>query len=596
MTVQHFEAVLRTPFAGPWRRFTSPVRIVRALAFGEVQPALRQIDAAVATGLYAVGFVSYEAAGAFGLPARPGATLPLVCFGLFPPDNVETLGRFPNAGDATAGPWTPSTSHDSYLQAIASIKQRIQAGDTYQINYTLRMHAPFTGDPRALMRDLYARQAGHWSAFIDVGTHAICSASPELFLLREGSSVDCHPMKGTGPRGWWPEQDAARAAALRHSEKNRAENVMIVDMVRNDLGRVAQTGSVKVLSLFDAERYPLQWQLTSRVTGEVGDASTEKLFAAMFPSGSVTGAPKHSAMGIINELEGSPRGVYTGAIGYLSPNGRGHFNVAIRTAVVDRERGVAEFGVGSGIVWDSVDRDEYEECLIKAEMLTGGRGPRGFADPKVPAYVTGVHPDFRLLETIGWSPEEGFALLDRHIARLCASAECFGFPCDVAELRLLLDEAAAVLRRPSKVRLLLDAAGGILCEALDLVPLSGGPLRTALAREPIDRADVFLFHKTTRRAVYERAHAGRPDADAVILWNDAGEVTEATDFNIVVEIGGSRVTPPIACGLLPGTLRAELLDRGEIVERVITVDDLRQADRKWLINSVRGWVPVTIGS
>ena len=187
---------------------------------------------------------------------------------------------------------------------------------------------------------------------------AICSASPELFFVRDRARIECRPMKGTAARGWWPEQDAARGTELQRSEKNRAENVMIVDMVRNDLGRVATTGSVRVRSLFDAERYPLQWQLTSSVTGEVQQASTERLLGAMFPSGSVTGAPKHSAMGIIQNLEASPRGVYTGAIGYLSPNGRGHFNVAIRTAVVDRERGVAEFGVGSGIVWDSVDRDE----------------------------------------------------------------------------------------------------------------------------------------------------------------------------------------------------------------------------------------------
>src|SRR5436190_5782031 len=361
------EAVLRTPFAGPWRRFTFPTRVVRAFSSAEVPAALRAVDAAVASGLYAAGFISYEAAGAFALPVKAGPdNLPLVWFGLFTPENVETLGRFPGADAATAGPWTPSISHDHYLQAIASIKHWIQAGDTYQINYTLRMHAPFSGDPRALMRDLYTRQAGGWSAFVDIGTHAICSASPELFFLRDGGRIECRPMKGTAARGWWPHQDVARAAELQRSEKNRAENVMIVDMVRNDLGRVASTGSVRVLSLFDAERYPLQWQLTSTVTGEVRDASTEKLLEAMFPSGSVTGAPKHSAMGIIKELEASPRGVYTGAIGYLSPNGRGHFNVAIRTAVIDRQRGLAEFGVGSGIVWDSVDRDDYDECVIKA--------------------------------------------------------------------------------------------------------------------------------------------------------------------------------------------------------------------------------------
>ncbi|MEO6212023.1 MAG: chorismate-binding protein [Vicinamibacterales bacterium] len=599
------EAILRTPSAGPWRRFSSPVRIVRAFVPGDVRDALSQVDDAVSSGLYAAGFVSYEAAGAFGLPVRPGPPdLPLVCFGLFTPGNVETLGRFPVAGEATVGTWTPSITHDTYLDAISTIKSRIEAGDTYQINYTFRLTAPFTGDPRALMRDLHARQAGRWSAFVDIGTHTLCSASPELFFSREGGAVSCLPMKGTAARGWWPDQDLARGAALRRSDKNRAENVMIVDMVRNDLGRAARTGSVQVVSLFDAERYPLQWQLTSRVIADVADAGLVTLFEAMFPSGSVTGAPKHSAMGLIAGLESAPRGVYTGAIGYLSPNGRSHFNVAIRTVVVDRARNVADFGVGSGIVWDSVDSDEYEECLIKAGMVIGLQGSggvqgshgfqsstaQGLAGSLVPAYVTGEHPDFRLLETIGWTPEAGYSLLERHLNRLRASAECFGFPCDVADIQTLLTDAAAALHQPSKVRVLLDADGGLLCEALDLGRLPDRPLRAAVAVTPIDRFDLFLYHKTTRRDVYDRAGAECADAETVILWNTAGEVTEATDFNVVVELSGARVTPPLECGLLPGTMRAELLERGDVIEGRITIDELRVASRKWLVNSVRGWV------
>jgi para-aminobenzoate synthetase/4-amino-4-deoxychorismate lyase len=591
LTEHRFEAILRTPFGGPWRRFASPVRVIRATSASDVASALSDVDAAVRSGLYAAGFVTYEAAAAYGLPVKTATgDLPLVSFGLFAPDDVETLSRFPDGGEARVGAWTPSVDRETYRAAIAAIKDRIERGDTYQVNYTLRLTGPFEGDARSLMGNLYARQAGPWSAFVDIGSHAICSASPELFFLRHGEVLECRPMKGTAARGWWPAQDVSQGEELKASPKNRAENVMIVDMVRNDLGRVARTGSVRVLSLFDAERYPLQWQLTSRVVAEAADSTLPGLFAAMFPSGSVTGAPKASAMSIISGLESLPRGVYTGAIGYLSPNGRGHFSVAIRTAVVDRERKRAEFGVGSGIVWDSVDRDEYRECLIKAAMLTGSSTAGGFVDPRVPAYVTGEQPDFRLLETLGWTPESGYALLERHLLRMEASAACFDFRCDTGELRLVLGEAAASLSRPSKVRLLLDADGGVLCEALDVAPIPQRPLRAELARDPISRSDVFLFHKTTRRGVYDQARAGRPGAETVILWNSDSEITEGTDFNVVAEIDGARVTPPIDCGLLPGTMRAELLSRGEITERRVSVKDLVAAPRKWLINSVRGWL------
>ena len=249
MNIDHFEAVLRSPFAGPWRRFSSPVRVIRAFTAHDVRQALDDVDTAVSAGMYAAGFVSYEAAAAFGLPTgKPFAGLPLVCFGLFASDDVETLARFPADGGARTGAWRASVDRSTYMDAISAIKRRIEAGDTYQINFTMRLSAAFEGDPQALMRELYARQAGPWSAFVDIGSHAICSASPELFFMRDGGAVDCLPMKGTAARGWWPAQDDEQGRALRESEKNRAENVMIVDMVRNDLGRIARTGSVRVTS------------------------------------------------------------------------------------------------------------------------------------------------------------------------------------------------------------------------------------------------------------------------------------------------------------------------------------------------------------
>jgi para-aminobenzoate synthetase/4-amino-4-deoxychorismate lyase len=588
-----FEVILRTPWRGPWRRFSRPTRIITATESARVGDALRQVDDAVRSGNYAAGFVTYEAAGAFGLAVRDAdAGLPLVAFGIFDPERVEPLHRPPRGGEVRVGEWTPSMTHDEYLRGVAAIKRSIQAGDTYQINFTFRLDAPFDGDEFALMRSLFVAQRGAWSAFVDAGTHAICSASPELFFRVDGERIVCRPMKGTWVRGYWPEQDESRGEALRSSDKNRAENVMIVDMVRNDLGRIAVTGSVRPMALFDVERYPLQWQMTSTVEARLAHPTLEQLFAATFPCGSITGAPKHRSMEIIRDLETTARGIYTGAIGYLSPNGRSHFNVAIRTVVVDRSSRRAQFGVGSGIVWDSVDVDEYDECLLKARMLglAPGTRPSGrSAAGHAANYVIDDPPGFRLLETMLWTPQGSFKLLDRHLWRLRESAACFGFQCDIEEVRELLNAVVRDLRGPAKVRLMLEEDGDILCEAVDLVERRE-PLTVAFAAEPIPRDDVFIYHKTTRRGIYDRARASRPRAEAVILWNEDGEATEGTEANVVIRRGGVKVTPAIECGLLPGTLRAQLLDAGEIVEARISRQELQSASELWLINSVRGWM------
>ncbi len=582
-----FEVRLRTGRGHHWRTFREPTAIIEAATVAEVADCLAEVDRAVREdGSYAAGFVTYEAAAAFGLPVRPRGSggLPLVCFGLFSPPSVDTERGLPREGTYQTGEWQPSIDHATYARAIGRIKSLIEAGETYQINFTFRLTTDFAGDALALLRDLDASQDGPWGAYVDDGRHAICSASPELFFQVKGDQIECRPMKGTAPRGLWAGADRASADRLRSSAKNRAENVMVVDMARNDLGRIARTGSVEAPSLFDVERYPLQWQMTSTVRARTG-AALPALMEALFPSGSVTGAPKHRSMSIISGLEADARGIYTGAIGYLSPHGTQHFNVAIRTVTIDRERARAEFGVGSGIVWDSVEQDEYEECRLKAAILL--ERPRF-------SYATGRRPDFRLLETIGWTPEEGFALRERHMQRLRESAACFRFDCDIPAVEALLDNAVGDLAGPAKVRVLLSQDGAIVCEGIDVGAPPHIPLRLALAAQPVDRTDVFLYHKTTRRDVYERARASRPDADAVLLWNREGEITEATEANIVVELGGERVTPPVECGLLPGTLRAELLAGGAIAERRVSVDDLQAATALWLINSVRGWMPATL--
>ena len=571
-----FEALIRTPFAGPWRRFTRPSALFTARRADAVRACLDDAEAAARAGSYVVGFVCYEAAAAFGLPAQAAsdALLPLCCFAAFPADQVDRLDAITASGEPVSG-WTPSIDRGRYLDAIRRIKALIADGDTYQLNFTFRLRAPFAGDAGRLFGDLVAAQQGPWSAFIDLGSAAICSASPELFFTLEDGRLECRPMKGTAPRGLSSSADRAAADALHQSAKNRSENVMIVDLVRNDLGRVAVTGSVDVRSLFDVEQYPQQWQMTSTIAADAGEASIADIFAALFPSGSVTGAPKHRSMEILGTLEDSPRGIYTGAIGLIAPGGRAHFNVAIRTVVIDRSAARAEFGVGSGVVWESSDRDEYEECRVKAAILTKRL------------------PPFDLLETLAWTPGRGYVLLERHLARLGASAGYFGWAYDPDEVRASLASAVAARTTPARVRLLVDSAGRSRCETADLPPCV--PRWTAaLAAVPIDVDDVLLYHKTTQRETYTTARASRPDADTVLLWNGRGEVTESPEANLIAEFAGRRVTPPVESGLLPGTLRAELLAAKLVSEERILSGDLPRAERLWLVNSVRGWIPVDL--
>lgn len=585
--VTAFDAIIQTPWEGPWRRFADPVAVLQANDAGEVRACLAAVEERVRREhLFAAGFVAYEAAAAFGLAVAASAseTLPLVCFGLFRPRSVRSLPDLPAATPHQISAWMPAIDRQQYEHALRQIKARIAAGDTYQINFTFRLNAAFGGDPRSLMRDLDAAQAGQWGAYIETADYAICSASPELFFTLEGGRIVCRPMKGTAPRGLSSADDRLQGERLQESEKNRAENVMVVDMVRNDLGRIARFGSVEVTSLFAAERFPAHWQMTSEVRADLADASPPvltRLFEAMFPSGSVTGAPKHSSMQIIRELETAPRGVYTGAVGYLTPAGAAHFNVAIRTVTIDKRGGRAEFGVGSGVVWDSTGRDEYAECLLKSAILTAHDG----------AYPAAA--EFDLLETMKWTPSQGFALLARHLTRLADSADYFGFRVSMANVDAALAAAVQGRETAARVRLRVSRAGAAVCEVSDLVP-AAPVLRAALAASPVDARDVFLYHKTTRRHVYDRARASRPDADVAILWNQSGEITEATTHNVVVELDGRRITPPVACGLLAGTLRAELLAAGEIEEGRIAVEQIASATHVWLINSVAGTIPAVL--
>jgi para-aminobenzoate synthetase/4-amino-4-deoxychorismate lyase len=413
---------------------------------------------------------------------------------------------------------------------------------------------------------------------VDTGRFAIASASPELFFERAGPQLTMRPMKGTAPRGRWSKEDAERAEWLGRSEKNRAENVMIVDMVRNDLGRVAEIGSVRVRKLWQTERYPTVWQLTSTVQA-ASDAPLTEVLRATFPCASVTGAPKRRTMQIIAELEPEPRGVYTGCIGFIAPQRRAQFNVAIRTMVLDRHTQCAEYGVGGGIVWDSKPDDEYREAHHKARVLT----------ERV--------PEFSLLESLRWEPARGYWLLDYHLRRLRASADYFDYAFDAARVRAGLEHGTRELPAvPHKVRLLLRRDGGVIVTSAPL-QIQREPVRLVMARTPVNSNDRFLFHKTTARAQYDVAWSERgrsfdalgSDADDVLLWNERGELTETCNANLVVRLGDDLFTPPVECGLLGGTYRAYLLEQGEIRERVIHKDELEHARALFRINSVRGW-------
>lgn len=521
-------------------------------------------------GLHAVGYVSYEAGAAFGLAVhgRRDGDLPLAWFGLYEPASVIQTGQPERTAEYTLGPLQPSIGREAFGDAVARIKAHLASGDSYQANFTFRMEGTFEGDTEALFADLAAAQQGRYSAYIDLGEHVIASASPELFFAFEGADVVARPMKGTAARGLTLDDDRAAGAALAASAKNRAENVMVVDMVRNDIGRIAETGSVRVTDLCQVERYPNVWQMTSTVRGR-SLAPLADVFAALHPSASITGAPKVRTMELLRELESAPRGAYTGAIGHIPPDGMARFNVGIRTAVVDRHQGRVSFAVGSGIVWDSDAASEYSECLLKASIL----GRR--------------EPPFDLLETMLWTPRVGFVLLDRHLDRLMASAEYFGYQVDRHEVVAALEEAVALQTDTLRLRLLVGQDGVPRVERRLHQP-QPSVMRVALAPSPVDADDRFLFHKTTRRDVYERAREAVPGVDEVLLWNSSGEVTEATTMNAIVELDGARWTPPVSCGLLPGTWRAEMLAIGTVRERTIRVEDLSRATGLWLVNSVHG--------
>ncbi len=543
---------------GDWRLALENPRETRvASRIAEVLPLLAFAEERARSGAYVVVLIGYEAEAAFdsALTTHGPGEFPLAWAGVF-----ANAADFPEhaGGSFVSTSWNPRVEQNEYDSAVSRIRDLIAAGDTYQVNYSFPLTSTFSGDTYAWYRELCLAQGAPYSVYLDLGRYQVLCLSPELFFARRGDRVVTKPMKGTKSRGRWLDEDREHARWLRQSRKDRAENVMIVDLLRNDLGKVSIPGSVSVSSLFDVERFETVWQMTSTVESTLRpETSLVELMSALFPCGSITGAPKIRTMQIIRELERFPRGVYTGAIGFLHPGGDCIFNVAIRTVVIDTQSGIATFGVGGGITIDSTAAGEYEECLVKSRFLQSK-----------PA-------EFELFESMLVEDGEIF-LLERHIERLKASAAYFGFQFNEEALRATLSHIPS---QKAKLKLSLQKDGRLTTQTSPITNQTE-PKRVVLATKPVNSSDRFLYHKTTHRDFSED----------VIFYNERNEVTESGIANVVVRLNDQLFTPPVSCGLLAGTFRAQLLAEGAIAERVITVEEFKHAKEIYLVNSVRKWM------
>ena len=584
--------------------FHAPVAVLTCTATDQPAAFFARAEEYLRQGCYLAGFFAYE----FGyllepvlrrlLPADPAT--PLATLGVYGPpltyDHSQgTFNRPP--------PWEDGavrTSHSyslanlrlsepmtRYLASLQQIKEYIASGDTYQVNYTVKLRFDFSGSSIGLYAALRRNQSVAYSALLKFGPQQILSFSPELFFRKTGDHCTVRPMKGTVRRGSTPEEDRQLAEFLRNDPKNRSENVMIVDLLRNDLGRLCTQGAVKTTSMFDIETFETLHQMTSTIEGTLRPGlGLQELFGGLFPCGSVTGAPKIRTMEIIRELEGQARGVYTGAIGYLAPNGSAVFNVPIRTVTLRGSQG--EMGIGSGVVFDSDPEREWRECQLKGSFLTRPT------------------PPFRLIETLLWQPAEGYWLMDHHLERLMASADFLGFHQDGAAIRQQLAELAADFTTHQRVRLLLAKDGTIElahtpCDppASDPAAILAGsgallPVTVVFSRQRLDSREPLRYHKTTLRSLYdqERATATAAGYYEVLFLNERDEVSEGAITNLFVQRQGKLLTPALSCGILPGVFRRHLLATAPIPveEAILTLDDLYHAEDIYVGNAVRGLV------
>ncbi len=590
---QYIPAAMKPPFVllddaravgAPARLYRDPVSVLTAHAPADVHALLTAVRAGTAAGLSAAGFLSYDAAAAFEPRLVAGLsdpTVPLAWFGLFEGwDEVADVPAWlPDPAGARVGAARPLISRETYGARFAAVRALIAAGDLYQANLTFPAAVPLLGDPLAVYAAVRGRAAAGWGAVVATGDAMILSFSPELFVALDGGALTARPMKGTARRLADPVADAGIARSLADDPKQRAENLMIVDLMRNDLSRVAEPGSVAVPTLFAVETYPTVHQMTSTVTATLApDKDAVDVLAAAFPCGSITGAPKLRAMEALAAIEDAPRGLYTGAIGRIDAasgkaGGGAQFNVAIRTLTVQAGAAEARMGLGGGIVADSNVDAEWDEALAKGAFLVAGQRP------------------VDLIETMAFDPEIGLLRLDRHMARLRLSAAALGIGLDRHGLRNELQAATFRLRQPARVRVAVATGGAVGIEVAPMPVAVAGPLEVAIVPLPVAPSDWRLRHKTSDRGFYDMARTAAGTAEVVFV-DPAGRLTEGSFTSLFVPRGDRLATPPLALGLLPGVLRAELIDEGRVVEAELRTADL--ASGFFVGNALRGLMPATL--
>ncbi|MDE2162223.1 MAG: aminodeoxychorismate synthase component I [Alphaproteobacteria bacterium] len=572
------ELILDDAATGLAKAFARPLGAIRADTPEDVPAALAAMAAACAAGRHVAGYFSYELGYVLEprllshLPQR--RSVPLLCFGIFEApqvvDDVDAVLTSRSTGRAYAGLLSHEWDEGAYRLRFDRVRDLIAAGDFYQANLTFRSRFPFTGDPRALYRALREHSAVRYGAYLDDGDRQILSLSPELFFdLAADGAITARPMKGTAARGTDLASDAKARAGLASSAKDRAENLMIVDLLRNDLGRIAEIASVDVSDLFEVETYPTLHQMVSTVTARLKPGvGVSEIVRALFPCGSITGAPKIRAMEAIAELEQSPRGVYCGAIGHFAPDGSACFNVAIRTLTISGGRG--ELGLGGAVVQDSRCEAEYAECLLKARYYQAARRP------------------LELIETLRFSPDEGLVRGKRHLARMAGSAAAFGIACDTDAAMQMLDKSVANAEADLRIRLTLSDGGEFSCTTAPLPP-NPASWTCMISSQRVLAGDALARHKTSWRTLYEKEHANLPPGcDEIVFLNERGEVAEGSRTNVFVMRNGKLLTPPLSAGALDGVLRRALIEEGRCEEATLLPEDL--SGEMYLGNSLRGLI------
>jgi para-aminobenzoate synthetase/4-amino-4-deoxychorismate lyase len=560
----------------PARLYANPVRVIEARVASDVRAALGAVRDGGREGLHAAGFIAYEAASGIEprLATIDGGTTPLVWFGLFEGYEEIATDAMPTLLPDPAGAWAaapePAIDRVAYDDRIARLLDLIAAGDIYQANFTFPAIVRFAGDPLALYARLREQAKAPYGAIVRTGSETLLSLSPELFFRLDARRLLARPMKGTAVRGATPDADRAAVAGLAGEAKQRAENLMIVDLLRNDLARVSTPGSVHVPSLFAVETYPTVHQMVSDVAATLAEKrDAVDVIEALFPCGSITGAPKIRASEVIAGIEQTPRGAYTGAIGRIDPGGDAIFNVAIRTLEIG-DANEAKLGLGSGIVADSLAQEEWAECLAKGAFVTAGQRR------------------FDLIETMAFDPETGIASLDRHLERMKASALTFGFPFDRHATRNELQAATFRLRGKRRIRLLLASSGALAIQVSPMPVAPDAPVAVTIVPMQVAPRDFRLRHKTTDRRFYDDPRQQAGSFEVAFATSD-GFLTEGSFTNLFVAREGILITPPVSRGLLPGILRADLIESGRAVEGDLLIDDL--ADGFFIGNALRGLIP-----